>query len=381
MQGLPTFTHPRPYPTYILPHIQCTVKLVKTLRAKVHSPTRRKREALLSLHKGWQGALGLSRDYGYLREHTDLPSFYCRDIRWCVGKGNRSPVILGQGAMNLRPGGRFAPWFASIATPQGRVRVPLRLCPEHSRLLAEPDVKLGMSHLVKKGPAFFLHIVVEREVPDVPIPVNAPVLAIDIGDKTIATSVTLDPGGRVAAPPEFMGGRVRGIRRHHAWVRRGMGHRKAFRAIRRMGSAEHRRVDAELHAISRALVDRARALGAVIAIGDLSGIRENKRGRGRRMSRIVNAMPFDRLSQLIGYKSAWAGVPVLLVDESWSSRECHVCGQDGLRPTRGRFVCPACGEWNADLNGAMNIGNRALGYMSIARVPRIAPERMASSDG
>ena len=88
-----------------------------------------------------------------------------------------------------------------------------------------------------------------------------------------------------------------------------MGRRKALRAIRRMGSAEHRRVDAELHAISRALVDRARSIGAVIAIGDLSGIRENKRGRGRRMSRIVNAMPFNRLSQLIGYKAAWAGVP------------------------------------------------------------------------
>jgi putative transposase len=357
------------------------VKLVKTLRAKVHSPTRRKREALLALISEWQRAIGLPRDYGYLRKHSSLPSFYCRDIRWCVVKGNHSPVILGQGALNLRQGGRFAPWFASIPTPLGRVRVPLRLAPDHSRLLAEPDIKLGMCRLVKKGSDLYLHIVVEREVPDIPIPVNAPVLAVDIGEKTIATSVTLGPGGRIAAQPMFMGRRVRGIRRHHAWLRKRLGRRKAMRAIKRIGSAEHRKVDAELHEISRKLVDQAKALGAVLAIGDLSGIRERTRGKGRRKNRITNAMPFNRLTLLIEYKAAWAGVPVVLVDESWSSRECHVCGQDGLRPTRGRFVCSACGEWNADLNGAMNIGIRAFGYMSIAGAPRIAPERVASSNG
>ena len=361
--------------------IQCTVKLVKTLRAKVHAPSRHKHEALLALHSEWQRAIGLPRDYGYLREHSSLPSFYCRDLRWCVGKGNHSPVILGQGALNLRPGGRFAPWFASIPTPLGRIRVPLRLAPEHSRLLAGPDLRLGMCRLVKNGPDFFLHVVVEREVPDIPIPVNAPVLAVDIGEKTIATSVTLGPGGRIAAPPAFMGGRVRGIRRHHAWLRKRLGHRKALRAIKRIGPAEHRKVDAELHIISRKLVDQAKALGAVLAIGDLSGIRERTRGKGRRKNRITNAMPFNRLTLLIEYKAAWAGVPVVLVDESWSSRECHVCGQDGLRSTRGRLVCPACGEWHADLNGAMNIGIRAMGYMSIAGVPRFAPHRVASCNG
>jgi putative transposase len=357
------------------------VKLVKTLRAKVHSPTRYKREALLALHNEWQKALHLPREYGHLRTNTNLTACYCRDIRWCVGKGNHSPVILGQGALNLRPGGRFAPWFASIPTPLGRVRVPLRLAPEHSRLLAEPGFKLGMCRLVKNGPNFYLHIVVEREVPDIPIPVNAPVLAVDIGEKTIATSVTLGPGGRIAAPPAFMGRRVRGIRRHHAWLRKRLGRRKALRTIKRIGSVEHRKVDAELHEISRKLVDQAKALGAVLAIGDLSSIREKSRGKGRRKNRITNAMPFNRLTLLIEYKAAWAGVPVILVDESWSSRECHVCGQDGLRPTRGRFVCPACGEWHADLNGAMNIGSRAMGYMSIAGVPRLAPKRGTSSDG
>ncbi|NOQ55002.1 MAG: IS200/IS605 family element transposase accessory protein TnpB, partial [Thermoplasmata archaeon] len=86
-----------------------------------------------------------------------------------------------------------------------------------------------------------------------------------------------------------------------------------------------------------------------IAIGDLSGIR--KGSRGRRMNRIVNAMPFNRLSTFIEYKAAWAGVPIIKVDEAYSSRECRICHQDGKRPSQGRFICSSCGEYNADLNG------------------------------
>ena len=97
------------------------------------------------------------------------------------------------------------------------------------------------------------------------------------------------------------------------------------------------------------------------------------------MNRIVNAMPFNRLSQLIEYKAAWAGVPVIKVGEDYSSRECRICQQDGRRPSQGRFVCPSCGEYNADLNGAVNIGNRALAYMAIAGAPGTGPLRGTSS--
>lgn len=41
---------------------------------------------------------------------------------------------------------------------------------------------------------------------------------------------------------------------------------------------------------------------------------------------------------------------------------------DNGRRTQGLFVCPHCGEYNADLNGAINIGKkfeRHLGYMPL----------------
>ena len=349
------------------------MKLVKTITGKVYNPTARKRRALDALWGSWKAALGLKHDYAFLRKNTDLPSFYCREISWKIKKGADAPVGVPKDALRLLPGGTFAPWFASIPTSDGRVCLPLRMSRGHSRLLAECEV--CDSQLIKCGKGYYLHIVVSHDVPPPTIPSHAPVLAVDIGERVIATSVTLVDG--TISSPGFHGREVRSIRRHYAWLRKRLGRRKLLRVIKRVGRTEHRKVDARLHVIAASLVEQAREMGALIALGDLSGIR--KGSRGRRMNRIVNAMPFNRLSTYIEYKAAWAGVPVIMVDEAYSSRECRICKQDGKRPSQGRFVCPSCGEYNADLNGAVNIGSRALAYMAIAGAPGIAPLRGTTS--
>jgi putative transposase len=311
----------------------------------------------------------MKRNYTFLRKITDLPSYYCREINWKIKEGADAPVEVPKDALKLFLGGTFAPWFASIPTPDGRVCLPLRMSNGHSKLLAECEV--CDSQLIKRGNEYFLHIVVTKDVPDPEIQSHAPVLAVDLGERVIATSVTLVDGTIIS--PGFHGREVRSIRRHYAWLRKRLGRRKLLRVIKRIGHTEHRKVDARLHVIATSLVEQAREMGGVIAIGDLTGIR--KYSRGRRMNRIVNAMPFNRLSTFIKYKAAWAGVPVINVGEDYSSRECHNCKQDGNRPSQGRFICPFCGEYNADLNGAVNIGSRALAYMAIAGASRIEPMR------
>ena len=349
------------------------MRLTKTLRTRIFEPTARKWRALDGLWRSWKSALGLKRDYAHLREHTDLPSYYCREMFWKVKEGADAPVGVPKDALKLLPGGAFAPWFVSVPTPDNRVCLPLRMSTGHSALLA--DCEVCDSQLVMHKKEYYLHIVVARDAPVPVVPSHAPVLAVDLGERVIATSVALVDG--TISSPGFHGREVRSIRRHYAWLRKRLGRRKLLRVIKRVGRTEHRKVDARLHVIAASLVERAREMGAVIAIGDLSGIR--KGSRGRRMNRIVNAMPFNRLSTFIGYKAAWAGVPVIKVDEAYSSRECRVCHQDGRRPSQGRFVCPSCGEYNADLNGAVNIGSRALAYMAIAGAPGTEPSRGTSS--
>ncbi len=349
------------------------MRLRKVFRARVFHPTTRKQSALKHLWNSWKRALSLKRDYGTLRSETDLPSYYCREISWKVKEKADAPVGLPKDAFNLKEGGAFAPWFISIPTPEGRVRLPLRMGKEHSSSLKEVEVRDSL--LIKRHGEFYVHMVVEKEIPDPVIPTHAPVLAVDIGEKVIATSVALVDDQ--IHEPKFYGRKVRGIRRHHAWLRKRLGERKLLRVIRRVSDTEHRKVDDLLHKIARSIVDRAKELGGVIALGDLSGVRR-RRIKGRRSRRIVNAMPFSRLSRFIEYKAAWDGVPVILVREDYGSQECHLCHEWGGRPTQGRFVCLTCGEYNTDLNGAVNIGKRVLRYMRITGAPGFEPVRGAS---
>ncbi len=81
---------------------------------------------------------------------------------------------------------------------------------------------------------------------------------------------------------------------------------------------------------------------------------------------------------MIEYKAVWAGIPVLRVREDYTSRECHLCHEWGRRPSQGLFLCPRCGQYNADLNGAVGIGKRALACMAIAGAPGFGPGRRAA---
>jgi transposase len=52
------------------------------------------------------------------------------------------------------------------------------------------------------------------------------------------------------------------------------------------------------------------------------------------------------------------------MDEWNSSKTCHTCNNEGRRISQGLFRCPTCGhEYNADLNGAINLFKRFDGYM------------------
>jgi putative transposase len=59
------------------------------------------------------------------------------------------------------------------------------------------------------------------------------------------------------------------------------------------------------------------------------------------------------------------GCQVQLVEEYDASKTCNRCAYEGVRDTQGRVECPERGlDDNADKNGALNIGKRALGKFS-----------------
>ena len=132
----------------------------------------------------------------------------------------------------------------------------------------------------------------------------------------------------------------------------------------------------ELHKIAKDIVDEAEKHDAIIAIGDLKGIRNNSKGKGRRANRKVNSMPFYKLKEYIKYKALERGIVVVEVPEYNTSKQCSRCGSMRTeRPFQGVFICKDCGyQVNADVNGAKNILKRAMSYMLMAGAAVTKPE-------
>ncbi|MCW3135375.1 MAG: transposase, partial [Canidatus Methanoxibalbensis ujae] len=76
---------------------------------------------------------------------------------------------------------------------------------------------------------------------------------------------------------------------------------------------------------AKEIVDEAEKHDAIIAIGDLKGIRNNKR-RGRMANRKVNSMPSHKLKEYIKYKALEQGILVMEVPEYNTSKQCSRCG-------------------------------------------------------
>jgi len=215
------------------------------------------------------------------------------------------------------------------------------------------NVKICESKLIKKKGNYYLHIVIKE---DIKLNSFENILAIDLGEKHIATTTVLK--GNKFYEPKFYGKKVRGIRRHYAWLRKRLGEKKLLKVIKMIEHTEQRKVNAILHKISKDIVEQAEQNNACIVLGNLKGIRKSAKGKGRRMNRIVANMPYFKLTQYIQYKAAWKGIQVKQISEKDTSKTCHKCGQIGNRKTQGLFTC-GCGlQYNADLNSALNIANR-----------------------
>ena len=235
-------------------------------------------------------------------------------------------------------------------------------CPIH------PDYEVRETKLIRKKRGWFLHITVRKEVELKDT--YSSILAVDLGQKHLAVSVILHEKGKGGEKtmeirrPRFYGG-VRRIRRHYNWLRRRLGKKKLVRVIKRLGEVEKRKVNDVLHKISRMIVNTAKKNDAIIVLGKLKGIRKrvNKKRKGKVGKRIVNTMPYYKLTQYILYKAHWEGIRVVIVPEYWTSQTCHRCGARGKRPYRSTFICTKCGlEYHADLNGAITIGKLSVGY-------------------
>jgi len=319
--------------------------------AEVWQPTQAKRLRLNEIIVSWRRMIQLTYKERRLTV-PELSSAYARNR--FKSKGADDPVYLAHYDLQLerRTTKHCKVWVRIPHKPRKPIWLPLRMSKDaESTLFAS---KLHDSKIVSgRDGRFWMHFTVTREV--TPIQPRA-VLAVDLGEKCLATTVLLGQTG--FKEPRFYGKQARGIRRHYSWLRKRLGERKLLRVVRKVKDTERRKINTLCHQISHEIVEQAKAEDAVIVLGDLKGIRS--RTRGRRMNRILSAMPYHKLTQQINYKAAWEGITVTKLNERGTSKTCHRCGSmNTTRIKQPIFECHSCGLiYNADLNGAMNIAKR-----------------------
>lgn len=325
----------------------------KTLKAKIVALTKNKQSLLENEYNNLQHYLQTGEDLGVYSANKQQAKRFYKTIK----PDKQYPLSIRNDliCIEYRPN-TIAEYWIRIPIKKKRGGLWVAIKP-HQPI---PDnVKFCETKITKTKKGFFAHITIEKDVPQIK---TKNILAVDLGERIIATVC----GSFDNQKPHFYGRNVRGIRRHYSWLRKRLGEKKLLNVIKRIKNTEKRKVNDQLHKISRSIVDLAQEHNATIVLGELQGIR--KSAKGRRMNRIVSNMPYLKLSNMIEYKAEWLGIPVIKMQEYNTSKTCSRCGEIGKRPTQGHFRCNTCHRisFNADYNGALNILKRATSYMGVA---------------
>jgi len=335
----------------------------KTIKAKIFALTKTKELLLSREYNNWQALIKslCTNNPNCIDTYSEIELYsatkqqalrYCRKLK---PKPNQ-PMIIRRDTINIQKRNtKLSKYWAKIPIYKHSIKVAIQFPYNQEKLLKE---SIRQAKLIKKKKGWFLYITIKKEIKIKQS--YSSILAIDLGEKVIATAVL-----SVNQKPIFYGKEIRGIRRHYAWLRKRLGNRKLLKVIKRIGHKEKRIVDDLLHKISHRLVEIAHQHNAVIVLGDLKGIRSSAKGKGKRFNRIISNMPYYKLTQYIEYKANWLGIKVIKIPEKYTSITCSRCGSKGTRPHQGLFRCPSCGyQANADFNGAKNILKRSWEYIS-----------------
>lgn len=179
--------------------------------------------------------------------------------------------------------------------------------------------------------------------------------ALDLGE-TILMAAAFEDGTVLL----YSGRLIKAIRRYWQKVRACL--KQNSRRWREVAHRERLQVEHLLHAATSHLIGECvrRGVGE-IAIGAITGIREGI-DYGDRLNQRLHAWPYRKLINMLKYKGALAGIAVRDdVDERSTSARCHICGRvlPSNRKHRGLYVCSCGWRAQADVNGSLNIFERA----------------------
>lgn len=150
---------------------------------------------------------------------------------------------------------------------------------------------------------------------------------------------------------------------------------EAARQIKELNSKRDKRIDNYLHTVSRRVIDWCHFydIGKLV-IGKNQGWKQDI-NIGKKNNQEFTKIPHAKLINLVNYKAALAGIEVILIEESYTSKASALDGDplptfktksdikpvfSGKRVHRGLYKTATGRTINADTNGSMNIARKAI---------------------
>lgn len=235
----------------------------------------------------------------------------------------------------------------SIATINGRLKLKLDIGNFQRGLLAGQKPTAATLCYNRRTKEFYIHIVVNREIPFPPKDGN--VIGVDRGIYNLATT---------SNGLKFSGRQAMHVRKHYSKLRQSLqrkGTKGAKRLLKRLSGKEQRWMRDLNHRISKAIVQSCQP-GDIIVMEDLKHIRDRIKV-AKKQRQIQHSWAFGQLGNFIEYKAIERGIAVVYVDPRHTSQRCLVCGHIS-RSNRHKhlFKCASCGYTaNADINACRNI--------------------------
>ena len=342
----------------------------KTIKAKISNQTNNsKMEIVEREHQRWKEMMheifekGKS-DYQEVRTEDRHSMYASYATSKADSKNHPMPIHNDFMKIERRDTEPFEYWL-SIPTKErhGGVYVPLEIPYKYYGF--EEEWEIGDSYITKQDGEFYVHIKVEKEVEEQNE--YSGVLAVDLGVRHVA--VTWNTSRK---KPRFHGKELRQVRGKYQYLRKKLQSEKKIEAVKKHKDKEKRKVENQLHNISREIVDEAVEDDLAIFIGDLSGHRESD--FGKKGNERLHKAPVYQLKQQIKYKAQEAGVLCKEIDESYTTVTCSSCGYERDSRPGNEFHCPECDyQVNSDVNGAKNIASRGSGYMSESEAVVVQP--------
>jgi putative transposase len=387
-------------------------ELTKTLELKLVDPNVHKRQKLRETRDAYQQALQAAFAAGCDTQSAandvvveyDLSGYAKNALKKYVPQlcGNSydadelhddHPVRFTNEGLQLDHQPRNAiEWYVKIPHHEDyHLWIPARANPDQREWLEAvyaDDAEMGESRLFERDGTWYLHITVTRDVEDqseASADGRTPI-GVDIGEASLVTVCHRDESGSPVRPQLWAddGKVVRRLRKTYFTAKRRLQKRGSERIAETYGDALWDQIDDVFHRVTREVVAYAESVkNPVLVLEDLTYIRENM-DYGEYMNRRLHGWGFAKLHAQIRYKAAQKGIPVETVNPRNTSKACHACGEHGYRPRQATFRCSkeGCwvGEYQADVNGAINIADRYRSGESHRRSDRTSRQKAGDDD-